>query len=99
MAFLDKHKAIETHATLLLILSIGNIIRSDFGMFYTLTRDVPTIYSTTDVIDTYVFRALRSIGDTGMAAAAGLYQSAVGFILILITNTLVRKFAPDKSLF
>ena len=85
--------------TLLLILAIGNIIRSDFGMFYTLTRDVPTIYSTTDVIDTYVFRALRSIGDTGMAAAAGLYQSVVGFILILITNMLVRKFAPDKSLF
>lgn len=85
--------------TLMLIMAIGSIIRSDFGMFYTLTRDVPTIYSTTDVIDTYVFRALRSIGDTGMAAAAGFYQSVVGFILIVFTNTLVRKFAPDNSLF
>lgn len=85
--------------TLLLILSIGSIIRADFGLFYTLTRDVPTIYSTTDVIDTYVFRALRRLGDTGMAAAAGFYQSVVGFALILITNTLVRRFAPENSLF
>lgn len=85
--------------TLMLILSIGSIIRADFGMFYTLTRDVPTLYSTTDVIDTFVFRALRRGGDTGMAAAAGLYQSVVGFVLILVTNALVRRFAPENSLF
>lgn len=85
--------------TLLTILSVGNIIRSDFGMFYTLTRDVPTLYSTTDVVDTYVFRALRKNGDTGMAAAAGLYQSIIGFILIVITNYIVRKKSPENSLF
>lgn len=85
--------------TLLLILAIGNIIRADFGMFYNLTRNVPTLYSTTDVIDTYVFRALNSIGEPGMAAAAGVYQSVVGFVLIIITNSLVRKFAPENSLY
>jgi putative aldouronate transport system permease protein len=84
---------------LLTIMGIGNIIRADFGMFYNLTRDVATLYSTTDVIDTYVFRALRRTGDTGMAAAAGLYQSIVGFILIVITNYIVRKKSPENSLF
>lgn len=85
--------------TLLLILSIGSIIRADFGMFYNLTRNVPTLFSTTDVIDTYVFRALNSIGRPGMAAAAGLYQSVVGFVLIIVTNTLVRRYAPENSLY
>jgi putative aldouronate transport system permease protein len=85
--------------TLMLIMSVGNIIRADFGMFYTMTRNVPTLYKTTDVIDTFVFRALRQGGDTGMAAAAGLYQSVVGFLLILGANGLVRKLEPDNSLF
>lgn len=84
---------------ILTVLAIGNIIRSDFGMFFYLTRDVPTLYSTTDVLDTYVYRALRRIGDPGMAAAAGLYQSIVGFILILITNFIVKKIQPENALF
>lgn len=85
--------------TILTILNIGSIIRADFGMFYNLTRDVPALYSTTDVIDTYVYRALRQVGDTGMAAAAGLYQSVVGFLLIFITNAIVRKISPENSLY
>jgi len=85
--------------TLLLILNIGNIIRADFGLFYYLTRDVPLLYPTTDVIDTYVFRVMRRIGDPGMAAAAGLYQSTVGFVLIVISNYIVTKIEPDNALF
>lgn len=85
--------------TLFLILNIGSIIRADFGMFYYLTRDVPMLYPTTDVIDTYIFRVMRKIGDPGMAAAAGLYQSVVGFALIMISNYIVRKIEPDNSLF
>jgi putative aldouronate transport system permease protein len=57
------------------------------------------LYPTTDVIDTYVFRALRDVGDIGMASAAGLYQSIVGFILVLISNWIVRKIDREKSLF
>lgn len=84
---------------LFFILNMGNIIRADFGMFYYLTRDVPLLYSTTDVIDTYIFRVMRKIGDPGMAAAAGLYQSVVGFILIMLSNYIVKKVEPDNSLF
>lgn len=86
-------------ATILTIMNIGGIIHADFGMFYNLTMDIPALYPTTDVIDTYVFRALRNLGDQGMAAAAGLYQSAVGFILIVLTNGVVKKINPDNSLF
>lgn len=85
--------------TLFLILGIGNIIRADFGMFYYLTRDIPLLYSTTDVIDTYVFRVMRKIGDPGMAAAAGLYQCIAGFVLIIFSNYIVRKKEPDNALF
>ena len=66
-----------------ILLSIGRIFYADFGLFYYVTRDSSMLYKTTDVIDTFVFRGLRSLGDFGMAAAAGLYQSIVGFVLIL----------------
>ncbi len=84
---------------ILTILSLGNIIRADFGMFYYLTKDVPVLYSTTDVVDTYVYRALRSLGDPGMAGAAGLYQSVVGFVLIMTTNLIIKKIRPGYELF
>jgi len=80
-------------------LSIGGIIRGDFGLFYQVTQNSPTLYPVTDVIDTYVYKALINIGNFGMASAAGLYQSVVGFILIIAGNMAVRKIDPDKSLF
>lgn len=85
--------------TILTILAIGGIIRSDFGMFYNLTRNVASLYSTTYVIDTYVYNALRIQGDIGMSSAVGLYQSFVGFILIILTNMIVRKIDKENSIF
>lgn len=84
---------------LLTLLSIGNIIRADFGMFYFLTKDIPLLYSTTDVIDTHVFRSLRNVGDVGMSSAIGLYQSIVGFILVITFNSIVNKYDAEKGLF
>ncbi len=84
---------------ILTILAIGNIFRADFGLFYQLTRNSGELYATTDVIDTYVYRALRSLGDMSMSAAVGLFQSLVGFVLILGTNLAVKKYDPDYSLF
>jgi putative aldouronate transport system permease protein len=82
-----------------LLLSIGRIFFADFGLFYYVTNDSSLLYPTTDVIDTFVFRALRSMGDFGMAAAAGLYQSVIGFILIVLSNWIVKRIDPEKSLF
>jgi putative aldouronate transport system permease protein len=81
------------------LLSVGRIFYADFGLFYYVTNDSSMLYPTTDVIDTFVFRALRSMGDFGMAAAAGLYQSVVGFILIVLSNWIVKRIDPEKSLF
>ncbi|MDR2629625.1 MAG: ABC transporter permease subunit [Spirochaetaceae bacterium] len=85
--------------TLLAILQIGKIFYSDFGMFYFLTRDSGPIYSTTDVIDTYVYRALRLTGDIGMASAAGLYQSVMGFAAVLCSNLIVRRINRESAIF
>lgn len=84
---------------ILIILAIGGIFRADFGLFFNITRDVGALYSTTDVIDTYVFRGLRVVGDVGMSSAVGFYQSIVGFVLILVTNAIVRRVQSDSALF
>ncbi len=84
---------------LMALLQIGKIFYADFGMFYFLTKDSGTLYATTDVIDTYVYRALRVTGDIGMASAVGLYQSIVGFVLVLGSNLVVRKINRDSALF
>lgn len=81
------------------LLSIGQIFRADFGLFYLVTDNSPLLYSTTDVIDTYVFRALTQSGAIGQASAAGLYQSVVGFFLVIAANWLVRRRDPEKALF
>ena len=85
--------------TMLTLLSIGRIFYSDFGMFYFLPKDSGALYPVTDVIDTYVFRALRNTGEIGMAAASGLYQSVVGFVLILASNLIVKKVNPENAIF
>lgn len=81
------------------LLAIGRIFYADFGLFYNVTRDQSLLYPITDVIDTYVFRSLRSLGDTGMSAAAGLYQAVVGFVLVIGANWVVRRWNPEQSLF
>jgi len=81
------------------LLSIGRIFYSDFGLFYQVPMNSGALFSTTNVIDTYVFRALMQLGDIGMSAAAGLYQSVVGFILVILSNYTVRKINKDNALF
>jgi len=85
--------------TMLTILAIGRIFYGDFGLFYNIPRDVAALYPATDVIDTYVYRSLKKLGDIGMSSAAGFYQSTVGFILVLITNYIVKKFDKENAIF
>jgi len=84
---------------IMIILQIGRIFYSDFGLFYSVPMNSPLLYPTTDVIETFVFRALTSMGDIGMASAAGFYQAMVGFILVIITNAVVRKVSAESALF
>lgn len=84
---------------ILVLLSVGRIFNADFGLFFFVPRDTPQLYSTTDVIDTFVYRSLVQLGDISMAAAAGFYQSIVGFILVVSANWIVRRINQDYSLF
>ncbi len=84
---------------LLTLLSVGNIFYGDFGMIYTLVGDNSMLFETTDVIDTYVFRSIRTSGSMGMSAAVGLYQSLIGFFLVIGVNALAKKFSPESAIF
>jgi putative aldouronate transport system permease protein len=84
---------------ILTLLAIGQIFRGDFGLFYNLIGNNGALYDATDVIDTFVFRALINTGDIGMAAAAGFYQSVLCFVTIVITNYAVKRANKDYSLF
>lgn len=98
-AFSISIPMIKPMITMLVILQIGSICYSDFGLFYNVTLNSSLIYQTTDVIDTFVYRSLIDMGDIGMASAAGFFQSIVGFCLVLLTNTIVRRINPENSLF
>ncbi|KAA8997185.1 sugar ABC transporter permease [Paenibacillus spiritus] len=84
---------------ILVLLAIGNIFRGDFGMFYNMVGNNGLLFSSTDVIDTYVFRSLITSNDIGMSAAAGFFQSVLGFATILLANYAVRKYDKDHALF
>ncbi|NOU79007.1 ABC transporter permease subunit [Paenibacillus sp. LMG 31459] len=86
-------------AVILLMLSLGGIVKGDFQMFYQIVGDNGLVYNTTDVIDTFVVRSMLTIQEFGMPAAAGLYQSVVSLILIVTVNYLVRKAEKDLALF
>lgn len=83
----------------LVLLNIGYIFRGDFSMFYQVTGNNPLLYETTDVIDTYVVRSLLSVQDIGMATAAGLTQSVIGFAILYTCNTIVKRVQKDYALF
>lgn len=84
---------------IMFISSIGGMFRSDLGLFYQLPKDSGALYPVTNVIDTYVYRGLMNLGNIGMSSAAGLYQSVVGLVLILITNGIVRKVDNENAFF
>lgn len=84
---------------LMIMLAISRIFFGSFDLFYNVTLDSAMLYPTTDIIDTFVYRELRKTGDIGMASAAGFYQSMVGFVIILVTNTVTRKLSKENALF
>ena len=81
------------------LMAIGRIFYSDFGLFFQVPMDSGALYPATQTVDTYVYRGLMKLNDIGMASAAGLYQSVVGFILVLLSNLAVKKADPDNALF
>lgn len=85
--------------TIMFIMAVGKIFNADFGLFYQLPRDAGALYAATNVIDTYVYRALMGMGDVGMSSAAALFQSTIGCITILTANWVVKKVDNDNAMF
>ncbi len=85
--------------TVMLLLSVGSVMHSDTGLFYQVTRNNGMLYSTTQVIDSYVLNAIFSSSNFGFVAATSFFQSIVGLLLMLFANFTVRKIAPENALF
>lgn len=85
--------------TVMLLLSVGNIMRSDTGLFYQVTRNSGVLYPTTQVIDSYVLNAIFKSSNFGFTAATSFFQSVVGLLMMLFANGLVRKISPEDALF
>ena len=82
------------------IMALGSLIKGDFGLFYQLPMNSGPLFPVTNILDTYIYRAYMSTGDVGMSTAAGLFQSVVGFLMILVANWVVRtKINKDLALY
>lgn len=86
-------------AITLLLFNLGKILKGQFDLFFQLVGTNGTLFAKTDIIDTYVFRTTTTNFNPGYSTAAGLYQSLIGFILIMTVNMLLRKFKPEYALF
>ncbi|MFC5404193.1 ABC transporter permease [Cohnella soli] len=83
----------------LALLGVGRIFYGDFGMIYGIVGDTAPLYPTTDVIDTYSYRALRQLGDFGKSSAVIMYQSVMGLVTIVIFNAIAKRVDKDAGLF
>ncbi len=90
---------LKTTAIMLTLMSVGKIFNGDFGMIYALVGDNSSIFETTDVVDTFVYRALRQLNNLGMSTATSFFQSIVGLILVYVTNAITKKVEPDAAIF
>lgn len=91
--------ALKTTIITLVLMAVGRICYSDFGLFYQVPMNSGLLYSTTQTIDTYVYRGLLELNDIGRSTAAGFLQSILGFICIFIANIIVSKIDKDSALF
>lgn len=83
----------------LILLAVGRVCYSDFGLFYQVPMNSGMLYRTTQTIDTFVYRGLLQLNDIGRSTAAGFLQSVLGFLLVLLANLIVRKLDKDSALF
>ncbi len=96
--FITLPNLVPTMITLVL-LQVGRIFYSDFGLFYQVPQNSGALFDVTNTIDTYVYRAMMSAGGIGRSSAACLFQSVVGFTLVMVSNLIVRKFSKENAIF
>ena len=84
---------------MMVLMSLGRLFSSDFGLFYQVPMNSGALFDVTQTIDTYVYRGLMTYGNIGMSSAAGLFQSVIGFVLVMVANAIVRKREAENALF
>ena len=84
---------------IMFILSVGRIFNADFGLFYQIPKNSGALFEVTDVLDTYVYRALSGTGSIGMSSAVAFFQSVVGCLMIIASNMIIRKVDKESALF
>ena len=90
---------LKTMMIMLLIMNVGKIFCSDFGLFFNVPLQSGPLFPVTQVVDTYVYRAMMTTQNYGMSTAAGLLQNLIGFVCIMVVNGIVNKIDPDSALF
>ena len=81
--------------SILFILGIGGIMYGDFGQIYALISYNSPLFPTTDVLDFFIYRVGMQSGKFSIGTALGLFQSAIGFILVMSTNTIAKKIGGE----
>lgn len=84
---------------LMVLMSVGRLFSSDFGLFYQVPMNSGVLFNVTQTIDTYVYRGLMTNSNIGMSSAAGLFQSVIGFCLVITANAIVRRKSAENALF
>ena len=84
---------------ILFLFAIGGILKGNFGLFYNLVGNNSMLFGTTDIIETYVYRSMMNSFNFAQSSAVGLFQSVVGFFIVLMANFVVKKIEPDYALF
>lgn len=90
---------LRSTVVILLLFAMGGIVRGNFGLFYNLVGNNSKLFGTTDIIETYVYRALMNNFNFSQGSAVGLFQSVVGFAIVMVANGVVKRIEPDYSLF
>lgn len=80
-------------------MNVGKIFNADFGLFYSVPMNSGSLFATTQVIDTFVYRTMTATSNIGMSTAAGMMQQLVGFVCIMVANKVVSRIDADSSLF
>ena len=90
---------LKTMMVTMFILSLAGIVRSDFGLFYQVTKNIGDLYPTTQTLDVYVYNTLMNSVNITSSAAVSAFQSLVGFVLVVAANMVVKKIDPDRAMF
>ena len=91
--------SIKPTIIIIILLAMGRVLRGNFDMFFQIIGNNGVLFDKTDVIDTYVYRSLMQNQNFGMSSAAAMYQSVIGFFIIMITNYSIKRFDKEYALF